>query len=207
MGVKTVTEEDSEEESMEDQLAGIQLTDAEEDYNMMTINEVKTIPSNTTKTEPHFLTFDVDGQAFSLEMDTGANITAIPLDWFEKKFSQYELAPKKKTLRNYDETEIKLLGTIKPRFVKYKQTLRDNLEIEIVEKGQVVGRNWLESFEVCSRIIEASKVSGNTIKNIQTNSIMQHVNKLRQKHPDVFSPGWGTFKNGTISLKLKKCER
>ncbi|KMQ85656.1 hypothetical protein RF55_15656 [Lasius niger] len=142
MGVKTVTEEDSEEESMEDQLAGIQLTDAEEDYNMMTINEIKTIPINTTKTEPHFLTFDVDGQALSLEMDTGANITAIPLDLFEKKFWQYELAPKKKTLRNYDETEIKLLGTMKPRFVKYKQTLCDNLEIEIVEKGQaVVERN------------------------------------------------------------------
>ena len=141
------------------------------------------------------VTVHLNGHPVEMEVDTGAAVSVISETLFHDKFSESPVESTKVQLKTFSGEEIPLVGQFHGS-VKY-----ENQELTlpvIVVKGNrlaLLGRNWLERLKLNWR---------NVFSVYAPDTDLSNVTYLKQKFPDVFQEGIGTFVNLDQCLMLSE---
>ena len=137
----------------------------------------------------------INGISFKMELDTGASVTVIPEEMWEKELGSVPLVESSVTLKSYSGHAIPVVGETTVH-VQY-QTQQVNLPI-VVTKGKglaLMGRDWLSKL----------KLDWHQISNIQqANPPKPKLEDIVQQFPKLFDGKLGTIKGFTAELKVKQ---
>ena len=137
----------------------------------------------------------INGISFKMELDTGASVTVIPEEMWEKELGSVPLVESSVTLKSYSGHAIPEVGETTVH-VQY-QTQQVNLPI-VVTKGKglaLMGRDWLSKL----------KLDWHQISNIQqANPPKPKLEDIVQQFPKLFDGKLGTIKGFTAELKVKE---
>ncbi|KAJ8914392.1 hypothetical protein NQ315_017482, partial [Exocentrus adspersus] len=91
---------------------------------------------------------EIDNKNFSMEIDTGASISAVNQNFYQKHFRKYTLKKDSLMLRSYNNSVFKPEGYFVVR-VRYGDEEK-LIKFYVVEDGaaSILGRNWLDAFNV-----------------------------------------------------------
>lgn len=140
-------------------------------------------------TEPFRVTFQLNNQHVSMEIDSGSPFTLIPEHTFRKIAPQAPLQPFKTPLSSFSGHPIPVLGQAIIQ-VQYNHHITDLPIVVFQGNGPTLcGRDWLTStLNIMS--LRVGHISGS---NTTLNSILN-------KHSKLFSPGIGLFKNVKVRI-------
>lgn len=98
------------------------------------------------KIEPQLETVIINNLSFKMEIDSGADVSAISKKYYDKFFSKIPIRPSKIFLRAYDKQKLPAIGYIQVEAKKDDIKINENLYI--IEKGgkPILGRIWLHEF-------------------------------------------------------------
>ena len=137
----------------------------------------------------------INGISFKMELDTGASVTVIPEEMWEKELGSVPLVESSVTLKSYSGHAIPVVGETTVH-VQY-QTQQVNLPI-VVTKGKglaLMGRDWLSKL----------KLDWHQISNIQqANPPKPKLEDIVQQFPKLFDGKLGTINGFTAELKVKE---
>ena len=97
---------------------------------------------------PIEVTVKMDNKLTSMELDTGASVSLISADTFNKLWPGRQLKKSDTTLRTYSGEQIKTLGSIDVTVVYNNQTVDLPLLVIEGEGPSLFGRNWLKSIQL-----------------------------------------------------------
>lgn len=186
---KNETSSESEQEDVE--IPGCECRICKE-YEMNTI-KVGRIP-------PHYITLKIEGLDLDFQLDTGSDVTVIPLKDKTKFFNNKNVTKCNVKFKNFDQSISQPVGILENLTVQYEQKEHKlNVFIGNCNMPRILGRDWLSVFGLWP----PNFLSTNVIKVDNNKSVSEAVNQVKEKFAEVFSPGWGNFKGETIKLKLK----
>lgn len=160
---------------------------------------------NVSRIPPHYVTLEVEGMKLDFQLDTGSDVTVIPLrdqiQFFENK-TIHKCAVK---FKNFDQTISQPIGMLKELKVQYKQSEK-KLNVYVAQDNvpRILGRDWLDAFDLWPPMFINTNVTNQDLDNkhcVKTVSDAEHV--IKERFAEVFSPQWGEFKGDPIELKLK----
>lgn len=127
-----------------------------------------------------------------MQLDTGAAISVVSLAYYKDHLSAYELRSTTLRLTGYSGEQLLVKGAIEPAVV-YENTSR-RVIFAVIENGgpPLLGRNFVRSFNL-------GFSSVNAVENKTSNSLQ----KLLDKHQNIFSEGLGLYKHGKISIEME----
>ncbi|KAJ8914646.1 hypothetical protein NQ315_015385, partial [Exocentrus adspersus] len=136
---------------------------------------------------------EIDNKNFSMEIDTGASISAVNQNFYQKHFRKYTLKKDSLMLRSYNNSVFKPEGYFVVR-VRYGDEEK-LIKFYVVEDGaaSILGRNWLDAFNVGLSMVNRL-------------SVESRVDEVVKRFPEVFSNKIGCFRQAKISLHLKENE-
>lgn len=150
-----------------------------------------------TQYKPVHITILVNDIFLKMEIDTGAPLSCISLDIYNKYFNNIMIKPCRIKLSFYDGSLVKPLGYIEIN-VKYKNVTK-MLDLYIFNNGttNLLGRQWLAELG-----IEIPKLCVNSLK---TNVFDKDkiVNSIISRHKALFDETLGRFNGGTVSLCVR----
>lgn len=167
-----------------------------EEYETYTFDRVSRIP-------PHLIELTIgQGQKVQFEVDTGAEVSVMPLSYHKKYLKEYTMERSKAIFRNFDQSESQPLGIIRNIPVQYKNVYKElNIYVSHDSTPCLMGRDWLSQLNMWPPIFKS-------VAYCNPNTLVKNVSDAKQlidqEFAAVFSPGWGAFKGEAISLKLKK---
>ncbi|KAJ8912473.1 hypothetical protein NQ315_014573 [Exocentrus adspersus] len=134
---------------------------------------------------------EIDNKNFSMEIDTGASISAVNQNFYQKHFGKYTLKKDSLMLRSYNNSVFKPEGYFVVR-VRYGDEEK-LIKFYVVEDGaaSILGRNWLDAFNVGFSMVNRL-------------SVESRVDEVVKRFPEVFSSKIGCFRQAKISLHLKE---
>lgn len=168
------------------------------DTNEDLIGHVELYSIGSNKSEPFWITPQVNGKSLSMELDTGSEVSVMSRQDFSKHFGKEKLYPTTVTLKTYSGEPITPCGKLDVTVELNGQ--KSNLPLYVIEKGgpPLFGRSWLRSIRLDWAEIHA--VSGSKVKlSIPT----KEVENIVEKYADVFDESLGTLKDIKASLHLK----
>ena len=137
----------------------------------------------------------INGVNVSMQLDTGADLTAIPEN-IANKIPNLIIDKKiKPPMKDYNDQPIEVIGVAKVDACFKGQELKET-QITVVENKRkpVLGLDWINRFD-----LDWNKV----IKCAKTNVISKESNIL-EEFKEIFEPVLGTVKNVTANLELKE---
>ena len=142
---------------------------------------------------------EVQGQSLLMEIDTGASISIISQETYQKHFSNIPLVHSSATLHTYTGGTIPVCGQFSAD-VHY-QTKQAILPLTVVSGcgPSLLGRDWLHKIQLNWHEILRVNVSSPSIPALSN----QRLQATIQRHSAVFQPGLGTLKVITAKLELK----
>ncbi|XP_055912361.1 uncharacterized protein K02A2.6-like [Eupeodes corollae] len=143
--------------------------------------------------KPITTTVNMNGIDLKMEIDSGASISAISDDVYRNLFSDLKVVESNISLKAYDGAIIKPIGVCKVN-VQFKNVTK-LVDIFIIKNGgpPILGRSWMKAFNIGFENIKISQ------QNLD-NDLVQ----VLDNYKDLFDGSLGTFKYGTVSLKLKE---
>ena len=130
----------------------------------------------------------------SMQLDTGADLTAIPENIASKIPNLIINKKIKPIMKDYNEQPIKVIGVTKVD-VQFREQELIQIPVVIVanDRRPVLGLDWINRFETdWNKVIKAAKTN-----------IIQRGNLL-EEFQEIFEPVLGTVKNVTANLELKE---
>lgn len=166
-----------------------------------TIKEYKLNSMGNDDVPPHFETIKINDIPLRMEVDSGAFISAISLENYQKYFAHIPIKESKITLRSYDGTIISSIGLIKVSI--FYDRLIENQDLYVIHKGghPLIGRAWLKILGMWP--LKFEKVGEKQKIHYVHNSIERKLEDLQSKFKKVFEPGFGLFTKGPLKLELK----
>lgn len=136
----------------------------------------------------------IDFRKFKMDVDTGASVSLINNEHYERYFSKYKLCKCSTKLFTYGNNSLHVLGQIFVP-VAYKHE-KKQLSLLIVNQGSeacpmLLGRNWLRDLNIKFEIV-------NNLYNNDVNIVDSYLNRY-----SVFSKGNGKFKNHQVDITLE----
>ena len=140
---------------------------------------------------------EINRKMLVMEIDTGAAISVISRDKYNKLFSDTSLNPSTVRLKTYTGEPIPVVGELDVE-VKYGSQVC-TLSLTIVEGSgpSLLGRDWL-----CHLTLDWKTIGLTTLDMGRT-----QVEALQKKYKDVFAPGLGTLKNFKAHITVKQGAR
>ncbi len=153
--------------------------------------------SDINNTDPIIVTPTVDGQQLPMELDTGSGVTVVPKSMYDEMNPRPKISQTKDKLKTYTGEIIKPLGVARVQVTMNNQT--EMLDMYITENGQqpLFGRSWLRKLQLDWKAI---KVHHQPMLPSSTSTLQ----KLLEKHKDVFKEEIGELKGITTKLKVKE---
>ncbi|XP_019711498.1 uncharacterized protein K02A2.6-like [Hippocampus comes] len=147
---------------------------------------------------PYRAIFDVNGRKVPMEIDTGAGVSIISENVYERSFSRIPLEGSSVALKGYLGETIPVKGQFMAK-VKYEnQTVDLPLIVVGVEGPSLCGREWLDKIKLNWEMIKTV-----TENKMQASPRAKSIREVLAKHDDVFTDELGTLKDikATISVK------
>ena len=142
---------------------------------------------------------NVEGVQINMELDTGAAVSIINHEDYQKHFKHVKLQPVKRPLHTYAGMRLDLAGEIDVEVKHAKQTLTLPLVVVKTTKRAppLLGRSWLLKLKLdWKSLIPEPQYSISTDTDVG--------GFLHQEYADVFAPGLGTAKGPPAKLHLKE---
>ena len=136
---------------------------------------------------------NLSGQDLDLEVDTGSEMTLVPIDIYEKKFSELKLQPCAHKFYTYNNQQVPTVGQLDVE-VKYKgqSCILPIVIVDVRNQSPVLGRNWLYDLKLDWKgLLKVFRMS-----NGKTDFSL--------KYPEVFQEGLGTVKGYKARIYLKE---
>ncbi|XP_046424706.1 uncharacterized protein K02A2.6-like [Neodiprion fabricii] len=142
-----------------------------------------------------------------MEIDSGAGVSAISKNCYEKWFAEIPLITSKISLRTYDKQKLPPLGYVQveaeKNYVKSKELLY------VVSEGSwpIMGRNWLQAFGMWPLVFpnDPREHINSTIAQTSDDDVTKRKQitcQLQKEFPGVFAAGIGTFTKAELKLTL-----
>lgn len=150
--------------------------------------------------KPIVLEVEVGRDRYSMELDSGAAISVISRDMYEKKLSAWKLRKTSVRLMGYSGQPLDVLGCIFP-VLCYKGQKR-SLVFVVIENGgpPLLGRNFISAFGIVFSMV-------NNVRSVVRPNVRPETNKklneLIQNHEELFSDGLGCFRHGQVKIELE----
>lgn len=140
--------------------------------------------------EPMMLSVDVNGQLLSFEIYSGSCATAIPLNTYEKYFTDVSLQKPKSILKAYSGEQLDVIGVMKVPITYGGE--RKIIEVYVIKGAgpALLGRNFLSLYK-----LQLSRVN----HCVELTELDYYVNK----YPTLFSDNLDSFNKYKIKLTLK----
>ncbi|KAL9950577.1 hypothetical protein ACROYT_G043093 [Oculina patagonica] len=152
-------------------------------------DEFKLFQIHQEKPEPSIkVPVKVNGEQFSMELDTGAFVSIMSEEAWKKNFPKVPLEESKMKLRTYTGEALEILGQARVEVTYQDQTA--NLPLQVI-KGQgpsLFGRNWLRNI----------KLNWGSIKKISSD-----LDNVLTRHQSVFKDELGTMQGVKAKLFVK----
>ncbi|XP_015510621.2 uncharacterized protein K02A2.6-like [Neodiprion lecontei] len=136
-----------------------------------------------------------------MEVDSGANVAAVPLYVYNEYFRDSLLLPPTLNLRSYDDKNIAVKGVIIVSV--HKGSKIDNQKLYVIDNNghPIVGREWLYKLKMWPIRLQNPKQNSevNNIRNYSSETI----EKLKKDFKYVLTPGFGLFTKGSVEIQLK----
>ncbi|XP_026325392.1 uncharacterized protein LOC113234307 [Hyposmocoma kahamanoa] len=164
-------------------------------------NKYETYAVNVSRIPPHYITLNIEGILLDFQLDTGSDVTVIPLKDKIKYFNSKYVTQCNIKFKNFDQTISWPVGILENVTVQYEQKVKIlHVYIGNDNMPRILGRDWLSKFGLWP-----PKFLNTNIIEVASNDkpISDAENYVKEKFTEVFSPGWGNFKGETIKLKLK----
>ena len=122
----------------------------EELFNLFTVQECgRNKTSKSIQKEPLLTSLCLDGQEITFQVDTGAALTVMSQEVYEKHFNQ-PLRPSEKNLQTYTGERVSVVGEVEVEVEGKKGGNKKKLPLMVLaEKGpSLLGRNWLTDVQI-----------------------------------------------------------
>jgi hypothetical protein len=155
---------------------------------------------NVSKVPPHFLELNVESKSVNFQLDTGSDVTVIPLQLKEDLFPCIDIKKCNIRFRNFDQTVSQPVGILENLTVKFNDITKQ-LNVFVTKNSPcIIGRDWLKELMLWPPTFITNNMY--TLSK-SVNNVSEARAEIKERFAEVFSPGWGNFKGETISLKLK----
>lgn len=190
---KTYLLKQEQEEDIEETLTGELFN--EDEYEIKTV-QVRRIP-------PQYVKLNINNKTLEFQLDTGSDVTVIPLKDKKKFFNNLIVSECKVKFINFDQTVSQPIGLLKDLTVKYKDKSKKlNVFVGHDSMPRILGRDWLDELNLWP--LNLANVNANNVDDkLNNKSVSEAELYVKEKFAEVFAPGWGNFKGETIKLKLK----
>ncbi|CAG9125469.1 unnamed protein product [Plutella xylostella] len=160
---------------------------------------------NVRKIPPHYIRLQVEGKDLDFQLDTGSDVSVIPLKDKNLFFSKFNILDCNVRFRNFDQTISQPVGIMKDLTVNYEnKSMKLNVFIAHDDVPRIIGRDWLDAFDLWPPKFMDTHIIGEEINyNLNVKSVSEAEHVIKEKFAEVFSSGWGDFKGEAIKLKLK----
>jgi len=141
----------------------------------------------------------LSGVNLFMELDTGAEVSIISQETFNKHFKGTPLKPSSTRLHTYTGHSVQVTGQFHVHF-KY-QDQSATLPLLVVEGSgpSLFGRDWLTQVKLDWKKICSIRVSDSDL----SQAVRSKMHTTIQSHPNVFQPGLGTIKGIAAKLEMK----
>lgn len=154
---------------------------------------------NEIVAEPQYVNIKINNKLFSMEVDTGAYITAISNEDYKKYFDNIQLQPSEFVLTFYGGSTTKPVGKIANVEVKFNNKTKIlNMYVAPGRGPMLLGRQWLKAFELWP-INTLINTSNTTVHNLRSEPIRQ---QMLEKFPLLFSNTQGCYNGRKIHLEF-----
>jgi hypothetical protein len=160
----------------------VNATDTEDEVSLFTININH---ASSSKSEPIWVTPNVNNIPIRMELDTGAAVSLLPSNLYKQHFKDHHLKPTKAVLRTYSGEVITSKGILRVpvQYDKREETL--DLYVVDLDGPPLLGRSWLHL------------INFNRIDKLSISDIMA-------KFPSVTKEGVGTLKDIKAHLTVQE---
>ena len=141
----------------------------------------------------------LNGTSLLMELDTGAGVSIISEETFNKHFIGIPLRPSSTRLHTYTGHPVEVAGQFNVH-LKY-QDQSATLPLLVVEGSgpSLFGRDWLTQVKLYWKMICSIRVSDSDL----SEAVRSKLHTAIQSHPKVLQPGLGTIKGITAKLEMK----
>lgn len=155
-------------------------------------NEIDIFEFSFEGSKPLLIDVLVNDYPMTMQIDTGAGVSAISKQIYENKFSELELVPTNNCLITYTGNRVTPLGTINVNISHKSKNIF--MSLYVVENGgsPLLGRDWLEKMNYGIADLNVIGVEHDCISS------------LIKKFPKLFSGGLGTFNKEKATLSVKE---
>ena len=176
----------------------------EDDFDLMGIFQI-----DLQKSKTYSVDIVVAGHKVSMDIDTGAAVSVIPVNLYKRYLSHYALMDSKVKLRTYGGEEIVVLGVINvPVATSMKESYK-LLPLVVVQNNSgrndlppLLGRNWLAQLKLnWSQIFSINADNSELVE--ETSSPLQ---EILNHHKPVFESGLGKIKGFKANIILTEAK-
>ncbi|XP_063380882.1 uncharacterized protein LOC134667408 [Cydia fagiglandana] len=157
---------------------------------------------NVSKVPPHMLSLNVEGCMVEFQLDTGSEVTVIPLKQKQMLLPDKDIKKCNVLFKNFDQKISQPLGIIDNLTVTLNNVTKQLNSFVTENTPCIIGRDWLQELGLWPPQFVMSNEANVVNKNV--NNVSEARAAIKERFAEVFSEGWGNFKGETISLKLKK---
>ncbi|KAJ8021906.1 hypothetical protein HOLleu_39239 [Holothuria leucospilota] len=147
---------------------------------------------------PFNVTVTIDGKPLEMEVDTGASMTIIPEEVYQKQFGHVPLQSTSLQFKTYSGEKLDVMGegSVTVQYCQQKASLP---LIVAKVKGQppVLGRNWLEVLKLDWNSI--FKMSSSQFQNANS-----ELDKILKEHSELFSKELGTLTKFKAKIQVRE---
>ena len=142
----------------------------------------------------------VNGTTVTMELDTGAEITTLPLHVFEKYFRDSQLRPTARRLSQYDGSPLKIIGEMSVTVGHKGQVIEDSiLVVDVKSRYPLLGRDWMFKIRFDWNEIfygQSGKGCAHAVQEVSLSA-------LQSKYQELFSEGLGEVRGMTAQVELE----
>ena len=142
----------------------------------------------------------LNGVNLFMELDTGAGVSIISQETFNKHFKGTPIKPSSTHLHTYTGHPVQVTGQLHVH-LKYQHQSATLPPLVVGGSGpSLFGRDWLTQVKLDWKKICSIRVSCSDL----SEAVRSKLHTAIQSHPNVFQPGLGTIKGITAKLEMKQ---
>lgn len=148
------------EEPQQDQL--VEKDDEGENLSSL-FEEYEVFSLGVSKIPPHYVTLQIDEQEVEFQLDTGSDVTVMPIQYVTKHFPSKEIKKCKTIFKNFDQSYSEPIGIIENLTVKHNNTVA-NLKTFVGNNNMpcILGRDWLYQLSLWPPKLVGEKINHST---------------------------------------------
>lgn len=157
----------------------------------MQLNGIYKLENPTVRVPAYRVNLKLNDVSVIMEVDSGAAFSLINESTWEQMRGCSTLGALHNRLRTWNDSPVQVLGQATVQ-VRYKD-IKCNLSIVVAQGSgpNLIGRNWFQALNIYLNV------------NLITDTDMTLVDKVVEKHSEVFRDGLGTYRGNPVTIPLK----